>query len=164
MNKSVCPGCGFELKTNDQALDEQYNASHACRQLYDELSAFTLSLRDKDFIHQTIVDTYAAQHSGHNVKPISTAFALIGLYLVFERGYTGKQVQQAHRILGELHRQWPRFDPPVNKNALTVAAVLHDLTEENYREQINSWAKSVWLLWSSEHENVRKMAETYLNI
>jgi hypothetical protein len=68
---SICPGCGLRLESDDQSLNDRYNASNACWQLYGKLSAFTLSLRDPDFIHQLMVDTYAAQHSGPNVKPIS---------------------------------------------------------------------------------------------
>ncbi len=163
MRKSICPGCGLELELDNQAMDDDYNASRDCRQLFDELSAFTLS-RDVDFIHQLVVDTYAAQHSGLKLKPIGTAFAIIGLYLTFERGYTGKQVQRAHMILGKVHRQWPRVNPPKGKAALTVLDVVRGLTEENYKERINAWGKSVWLLWSPEHGNIGKLVEMYLDI
>jgi hypothetical protein len=57
---SICPGCGLKLASNDISLNERFNASNACWQQYGKLSVFTLSLRDKDFIHQLIVDTYAA--------------------------------------------------------------------------------------------------------
>jgi hypothetical protein len=40
------------------------------------------------------VDAYAAQHATPASKPITTAFALIGLFLFAERGFTGKQVQR----------------------------------------------------------------------
>ena len=110
------------------------------------------------------MDTYAAQHSGLNVKPITTAFALIGLYLTFERGYTGKEVQRAHMILGKVHRQWSLINPPKEKAALTVLNVVLGLTEEIYREHINAWGKSVWLLWSPQHENIGKLVEMYLTV
>jgi hypothetical protein len=164
LNKSICPGCGLELKSDNQALDKHYNASCACRQLYDELSSFTLSIRDNYFIHQLVVDTYAAQHSGLNVKPITTAFSLIGLYLTFERGYTGKEVQRAHMILGKAHRQWPLINPPKERASLTVLDVVRGLTGENYRERLDAWGKSVWLLWSPQHENISKLVKMYLTI
>ncbi len=144
-------------------ISERYNASVACRRLYDELSAFTLSLGDKDFIHQTVVDTYAAQHSGPNMKAITTAFALIGLYPAFERGYTGKEVQRPHMVLGRTRRQWPRFGLPEKRGEMTVLNVLQGLTGENYQKRINDWGKSVWLQWSPEHANVSKLVGTYLN-
>jgi hypothetical protein len=79
------------------------------------------------------------------VKPISTAFALIGLYLTFELGYTGKQVQRTHMFLAEKHIEWPRFDPPIEKNALTVCDVDVLLSPKSqYRDLIRKWGKSVW--------------------
>ncbi len=163
MNEIICPGCGLSLKSDDPILDETYNASCACRKLYDELSAFTLSIGDMGFIHQLVVDAYAAQHSGPNVKPITTSFALIGLYLTFERGFTGKQVQKAHMVLARVHRQWPRFDPPAEKGGtLTVLDVLNGLAEENYYKQIRAWGKSVWLSWRPQHGKIGKLVKTYL--
>ena len=164
MVMAICPGCGLKLESGNLSLDEYYNSPCACRKLFDELSAFTLSLSDKEFIHQLVVDAYSAQHSGINMKPITTVFALVGLYLTFEHGYNGKEVQRAHITLGKTHRQWPRLNPPAEKSALTVLNVLQSLTPENHRERINSWGKSVRLLWISEHENIGKLVKTYLKV
>ena len=85
--------------------------------------------RDKEFIHQLVVDSYAAQHSGPKVKPISTVFALIGLYLTFEHGYTGKEVQRAHMEIAKTRRLWPRFNPPPEKGKLTVRDALQGINK-----------------------------------
>ena len=164
MTKITCPGCGLELESENPFLDDQYTASSACRQLYDELASFTLSLGYGDFIHQLAVDTYAAQHSGPGTKPIRTVFSLIGLYLTFERGYTGRQVQQAHMILGKKRRQWPLLNPPGEKTWLTVQDIVPGLTKENYRERLNSWGKSVWGAWNPRHEHVAQVVEMYLDV
>lgn len=161
---SICPGCGPKLVSTSQELDERYYASSACVQLYWKLSAFTVSLRDSDFIHQLTVDTYAAQHSGPHMKPITMAFALIGLYLTFERGYTGGQVRKAHMVLGRAHIRWPSFDSPRTKSTVTVLDVLRDVTEDNYKEPITRWAKSVWDMWKPEHERVSRLVGMYLKI
>src|SRR5438874_13793261 len=105
---SVCPGCGLALLSPDGAMDERYNATWACRELLGELTAYTLLLRDPGFIHQLAVDAYLAQHVGPHVKPIGISFALITLHLMFERGYTGKQVQHAHMQLAKRSKTWPR--------------------------------------------------------
>jgi len=159
MKITICPGCGLELMVEDQPLDTQFNASCACRQIYDELAALSLSLRDPDFIQQLVVDSYAAQHSSPMMKPITTAFALIGLYLTFERGYTGKEVQQAHMDIAKKRREWPRFNPPSNTNMVTVQQVLNSIKKDNYRSPITRWGKSVWDMWGPEQENVRLLVD-----
>ena len=162
MGKTACPGCAVELDADGEVLDERYNATSVCRKLFDELSAFTLSLRDDDFIHQLVVDSYAGQHSGPRMKPIGITFALIGLYLSFERGYTGKQVQRAHVLLGKTRRQWPRFYPPKGTGSVTVLDVITNLSHENYRKKITGWGKSVWSLWQPQHDRVDRLVTEYL--
>src|SRR4051812_2273690 len=110
-----CAACGVEAPGEDGAR---------CLALYHQLSVHTLSDRDPTFPHQLAVDAYAAQHAGPETKPITTAFALIGLYLVCERGFTGRQAQRAHMFLGRRRQEWPRFDPPAERGAVTVGDVL----------------------------------------
>ncbi len=150
----ICPGCGLKLISPDPGLHSHYNASLACVQLFWELTAFTLSLQDDDFIHQITVDTYAAQHTGPNMKPITLAFALIGLYLAFEKGHSGKEVQQAHMELAQKHQEWPKFPPPAGKSEITVQNVLQNVTRVSYKQPIYEWGRSVWALWTPEHHNV----------
>jgi hypothetical protein len=145
-------------------MDQHYNASRACLDLYWELSAFTLSLQEPDFIHQLALDTYTAQHAGPNLKPIAPAFALIGLYLFLERGYTGREVQLAHIKLGNLHKQWPRFQVPATKATLTINDVLKGNLTDDYRALLAGWGKSVWEIWEPEHENIRQLVKTNLPI
>ncbi len=154
---TVCPGCGLGLEADNTTPDKRFNASGGCLQLYWELSAFTLSLQDPDFPHQVAVDSYAAQHSGPSVKPITTTFALIGLYLHLERGCTGRQVQLAHMFLGRSRREWPRFRPPEKKATITVRDVLQTIHPDYYREPIDRWAKAVWETWQPERWRVIKL-------
>jgi hypothetical protein len=158
----VCPGCGISLVSQDSSTAERFNASSACLQIYWQLSAFTLSLRDPDFPHQIAVDAYAAQHSGPKVKAITTAFALIGLSLVFEKGYTGRAAQLAHMQLGRQRMDWPRFEPPAAKAAITVKDVLEQINESNYDEQLRRWGRSVWAIWHSEHPRIGDLVHARL--
>ncbi|HEY7127357.1 MAG TPA: DUF5946 family protein [Ktedonobacterales bacterium] len=159
----VCPGCGVALASADHTLDASYNASAACVQVYGELSAYTLTLGDAGFIHQFIVDTYAAQHVGPAVKPIRTAFSLIGLYLACERGYTGRQVQHAHMLLARQSKVWPQFRPPPDKATLTVLDVVQ-APESARQEMIVRWSQAVWDMWKAEHAHVAELARTYLGL
>jgi hypothetical protein len=63
---------------------------------YEELAAWTLGLGDAAFLHQRVVDAWAAQHATAKSKPINIAFALLGLYLHLEHGFSGREVQLAH--------------------------------------------------------------------
>ncbi|TDY42324.1 hypothetical protein C7445_1162 [Alicyclobacillus sacchari] len=97
-----CPGCGVTLPKQQILLGYSYNASAKCYEQYSELTAYTLSHTGDDFIHQHVVDVYAAQHSGNGMKIFTTVFALIGLYYAIERGYNGRQVQRVHTLLARL--------------------------------------------------------------
>ena len=138
-----CPGCSLKLPNKAAVVDERFNASGECRQLYGELSGYTLSINNINFIHQHAADTYAAQHSGEKTRTITTAFALIGLYLALEKGYTGKQVQQAHMKLAKISKSWPRLEPPKQTGVLTVLDVLQAKTDVEKEEMLMKWANSI---------------------
>jgi len=77
--------------------------------LYYELSYYTY-LGKIGFIHRH-VDTYARHASVE--QAINTAFALVGLFLVNRRGFTGKQVN-SHMILAR-KPSMPSFSVPKKK-------------------------------------------------
>jgi hypothetical protein len=164
MNKTTtCPGCGLILPSTEEQFEERYYASSACRQLCYELSAYTLSLGDAEFIHQHVVDTYAAQHAGANMKPIGITFSLLGLYLAHEYGYTGRQVQKAHMLLAKASKQWPQFRQPEEKASLTVQDVLN-APDERRNEMIRAWGKAVWRIWTPARPQIVALVREYLSI
>ena len=91
------------------------------RDLYHNLSYYTLTRPGPGFIHQLIVDAYGAQRATSRTKPIRLAFALIGLYLHIEKGYTGRQVQQTHMRLARSKRTWPTFKLPKPESTAPAA-------------------------------------------
>src|SRR5215468_9278662 len=92
--------------------------------LFNELTFYTLSHRDPRFIHQHVVDAYAAQHADEQTKPMKVVFALVGLYLFLEKDFTGRQVQQVHMRLARRRKQWPRLPLPSGpRDAVTVSEV-----------------------------------------
>src|SRR5262249_36933059 len=123
---SDCPGCGLRLPVEDGHAEERYNASAACWRLNGELNAYTLTRGDQEsaFIHQLQVDAYGAQHVVANPRPIGPAFALIGLCLTCERGYTGRQVQHMHLLIARRSKTWPRFSPPAYAGDMTILDVM----------------------------------------
>lgn len=156
-----CPGCGVVLPASGIAPEGRYNASFECQLLCGDLADDPIIGRDPDFIYQLVVDAYGAQHAGPTVRPIGTAFALLGLYLHCERGYTGKRVQQAHVALARQTKQWPRFTPPERRGQLTIHDVVRGATRERH-DVLEAWARTVWEAWAAEHATIARLAARYL--
>ena len=131
---------------------------------YHELCAYTLSLGDAEFIHQHVVDAYAAQTPDATSKPIRVAFALFGLYLHVERGYTGRQVQRVHMGLAKQKRVWPTFLPPTNPTAMTARDVIRAAEGPARDRAIHEWAAAVWRDWSASHAQVREYLRTEMGL
>jgi hypothetical protein len=94
------------------------------RAAYDELCAYTLTHGSATFIHQHVVDAFAAQTAADGTKPITLTFALVGLYLHVERRFSGREVQQAHQRLARRKPAWPSFVLPRDRGSVTAADVL----------------------------------------
>lgn len=157
--KSVCPSCGVCLPVAGALPDTRFAASAECWHLYGEVSAYTLQRGDAEFIHQLAVDAYGAQHAGEQVRPIAVAFALIGLYLAYERGYTGRQVQHMHQLLANRSKNWPPFVPPPHRGMMTVLDVVQTPPGKERDDKLWQWGRSVWDAWSTEHAHVKALME-----
>jgi hypothetical protein len=128
----------------------------------NEMTYYTLAHGDPKFIHQHLVDAYAAQHVRQSNSTIGAAFALAGLYLAVERGFTGRQVQKMHMRMAARSKQWPRFVPPEDVGPLTVADVLAVDPGPGRDEKLMEWCASIWSAWSSAHGRVREMVVRFL--
>ena len=133
----------------------------AAQDAYDELASYTFTLGDADFIHQHIVDAFAVQHATETTKPITVAFALIGLYLHVERGFTGRQVQRAHMILARRSRHWPTFKPPDLRGTMTAADVLAIPPGPARDRAITAWCTSVWTACTELAPDVAALAREH---
>lgn len=129
------------------------------QEAFNELSYYTLTHGDPTFIHQYIVDAYAAQHADENSKPIQVAFALIGLYLHIEKHYSGKEVQRAHMRLAKKKKQWHVFDLPAHRGIIGVYDVLHAKPGPERDRAIKEWSASVWEAWSESQAKVADLAQ-----
>ncbi|WP_248736982.1 DUF5946 family protein [Neobacillus rhizosphaerae] len=151
-----CPGCGLHLENQHITLSGSYNASDECYQKFSELSSYTIGKQDIYFIHQHAIDTYAAQHSGNNMKNITTAFSLIGLFYAIEHGFNGRQVQRVHTLLSYQKYKWEALQPP-DKSAysLTVYDVLKERQGESRDKILQRWMYDVWECWGHRHDWVK---------
>ena len=120
------------------------------RDAYDELCAYTLSRGDAQFIHQYVVDAWAAQHADEHTKPIGLAFALVGLYLGVEKNVSGREVQRAHMRLARRKRAWPPFDLPSDRGAMTAIEVMAAPAGPRRDEAIRAWCAAVWAPFSAQ--------------
>ena len=128
---------------------------------YHALCAYTLehARRDPSFLHQHVVDAYAAQHAAPDSKPIGVAFSLIGLCLHVERGFTGKQVQQVHMRLAQRKRVWPSFPLPKDRGSMTCMDVLARPEGPQRNEAISAWCRSVWDAFAEAQPSVRVLLD-----
>jgi hypothetical protein len=162
---SRCPGCDIELPTESwTGGDPRFNASAECWRLYGEVTGYAASHPAQlGRWHQTCVDAYGAQHSGDTTRAITTAFALNGLYLVFERGFTGFQVRQAHTHLASTVKAWPQFVRPVSTGDVNIFDVALASSPEEHIEFVRRWGASVWSAWSHVHDEVAEMTDRQLH-
>lgn len=129
---------------------------------YHQLSYYTLSHKDPGFIHQHIVDAFAAQTAEEKTKPIALTFALVGLYLMFEKGFTGKQVQEMHMKMAQYKKEWPTFKLPDFRGEITVMDVLSTPPGEARDTKIKDWCKSVWYAYKESHQKIADLLCEYL--
>jgi len=132
------------------------------QEAYYELSCYTQTLSDPEFIHQYAVDAFAAQYADENTKPITLAFALIGLYLHIEKGFSGREAQIAHVKLAKHRKQWPKFDLPEYRGHITVYDVLDTPEGPERDETIHRWCVSVWDAYSDSHKKVADLVQIEL--
>ncbi len=132
--------------------------------LYNELAFYTLAHGDPAFIHQNVVDAFAAQTAGPSTKPITIVFALIGLYLHVEKGFTGKQVQRAHMQLAKYRRQWFMPALPLDRGAIRIQNVLAAAPGSERDELIRRWCESAWQPWISSRQQIVDLAKSELGL
>lgn len=131
---------------------------------YDELAFYTLAHPDPAFIHQNIVDAFAAQTATEASKPIKITFALIGLYLCVKKGQTGRQAQAAHMRLARYRKDWPHFKPPTERGSIRVGDVLAAAPGAERDSMIHKWCEAVWAAWAPAHEAIRELCKQELGI
>ncbi len=122
--------------------------------LYDKLTLYTLAHADPSFIHQHVVDAYAAQRATEDSKPIKVFFALVGLYLHVERDRSGKEVQQEHVRHGKSKTAWPQLHIPRQRGSVTVADVMKAQPGKERDRMIDKWCLSVWEAWKTEDHSL----------
>jgi Family of unknown function (DUF5946) len=136
----------------------------ADEELYNELAYYTLSHPDPSFIHQHVVDAYAAQYASEKTKAIQLVFALVGLYLYVDKGFTGRKVQKAHMQLAKRRKNWERPPLPRTRGAIGIRDVMAAPAGRGRDLLIREWCVSVWNAWSKEREQIVTLVKNELGI
>lgn len=123
-------------------------------QAYHEVSAYTLTHGDPEFIHQHVVDAWAAQKANAQTRPIAVFFALVGLYLHVERGLTGREVQRVHMKLAKRPEPWPVGTLPVLRGVTTARDVVAAPEGPERNAMIHGWARDVWNAYAQSRDPV----------
>jgi hypothetical protein len=124
------------------------------RSAYDELYAYTMTRGLDAFVLQHVVDAFAAQTGTDSTKPITLTFALVGLYLHVEKGYSGRQVQRVHMQLGQYKREWPAIPLPLQRGQMTPEDVLTFSAGAARDAAISEWCRSVWEGFRDSHVTI----------
>jgi hypothetical protein len=138
------------------------NATASPQETCYELSAYTLSHPDRKFIHQYVVDAFAAQRADEHTRPITLTFALVGLYLHIERDYSGRHVQRVHMLLARRRKAWPRFEIPRDTGSITVRDVMDAPPGPERDEMIRRWSESVWQAYSASRALIVELIQREL--
>jgi Family of unknown function (DUF5946) len=133
-------------------------------ELYIELAYYTLSHPDPAFIHQHVVDAYAAQCASEKTKTIQLVFALVGLYLYVEKGFSGRQVQKVHMQLAKRSKNWERPPLPRSRGAIAISDVMAAPAGRQRDLLIREWCISVWNTWSKERDQIVTLVKKELDI
>jgi hypothetical protein len=126
---------------------------------YCELYVYTMGR--PAFILQHVVDANLAQTASAASKPIGVIFALAGLYLHLERGFTGTQVQRAHTTLATRKRQWPPIQLPERRGAITPRDVMAAPAGPERDAAIDRWCQSVWNEFQDSRDIIVGLLQEY---
>lgn len=134
------------------------------QELFDELSFYTLAHGDAAFIHENSADAWRAQQADETTKPMAVIFAVMGLYLYLEKGFTGRQVQLAHMRMARQRRSWPKLALPKTQASLTVADVVAGEPGEARDAMIRGWCAAVWDVWQESRAQIVELAKAELGV
>jgi hypothetical protein len=124
------------------------------REAYDQICFYTLAHGSPAFVHQYVVDAFAAQSADSSTKPVAITMALVGLYLHNDRGCDGRKVQEAHMKLAKSKRAWPTWFLPEERGAMGPADVLKAPEGAERDRAIDAWSKSVWQAFAMNRMSV----------
>ncbi len=108
--------------------------------------------------HRLTVDTYAAQHPGNgDRRAVQSVFVhLTRLYLMLEKGLSGKHANDAMKFITMHKNEFMHLDPlPDFSGTVNVADVAAAENIHEHRHHVEKWAMSVWNAWKVHHDTIK---------
>ena len=144
------------LPAQQGAVDPAVRATEACALVHGEVAGFQADHPVMLRFHQLSADAYAAQHAGEGTPLIRVGYALAGLWLSIEHGFSGEDVRAVHRRMGRPTADWPAFgSPPAPPRRWMTVVDVADVgvrarSEAGHARAVALWSESVWQAWCEE--------------
>ncbi len=161
----TCPGCGARFFAGSAVLGghDHYDTSPECWHAYGRLTSFIAEHPEELAVwQQTAVDAFTLQHLRDSMPAIKQAFALNGLFMVFELGFTGLQARAAHGHLAETVRTWPTYERRDDVGDMTASDVSIS-SVDHCADDMASWGRTVWDAWGDVHDEVADATDRQLS-
>jgi hypothetical protein len=95
---------------------------------------------------------------------MAVIFAVMGLYLYLEKGFTGKQVQLAHMRMARRRRSWPPVPLPKTQASIRVADVVAAEPGAARDAMIRKWCATVWETWQESRPQIAALTKSELDV
>jgi hypothetical protein len=150
--------CGFEAEKSDGPTHEYILSTAGCWEAYGRLLAREYEDQARWRTHRLTVDAYAVQHPGVDGPQArnSVGLHLSRLGLLFDRGWTLEQANDAMLAISAKKFSYPWLLPPSGVAGVTVEDVLAAQTAEAHMRAVEGWAQAVWGSWEQHHATVRE--------
>jgi len=125
---------------------------------HEALSYYLIETDPEEFRLQHMVDAFAAETADSGTKPIRLVFALVGLHLKIERGFSGTEIQRAHSQLANSGATWPRLTLPAERGDIGIEDVMAAEPGHERDAMLDRWCHSVWQAYGEHHALIRAIA------
>jgi len=154
----ICHSCGAKIPPSLTGASHAYlDASPGCWARFNDVLAREYSDFRYFAVHSLTVDAYAAQHPGAESRQTirSINFHLLSLYAYYYGHRELYELSQLKQQLATLKQQfqWPTI--PGDFGELTINDIWATETEQQHREAVSLWGKSVLDCWYDYHPYLR---------
>lgn len=155
-----CFWCGAKSLNIEGECHEYMLASPGCWIMFTEIMVKEFSdLRCWEG-HQFTVDAYACQHVGkkEDQRAVNSVnIHLASLFGIFEEDLNPEDTPKFRSQFSQYYKRrnilkW--LEPPEYMGDLTIFELWNNESVDLHYEIAEKWAKSVWISWSHQHENI----------